>query len=405
MSSIMDALRRLERERQDPREPPPFDLPAETGRRPRRPSRSLLRAALAGAILAGTAVGALWMLPAGKMAWRGEAPAIAPPSRDAGGEGAGEADGVRIAARPAVNEGGAAPLPSAAEPALAPTGPVPLDAGAGAPEPGSVPAADAGSVPTDAGPVPAEEGPEAREGEPADAAAALAGTPPDVPSVAGIPGAGDTGRNAVGDAQDQETLDRLQEQLRERRHAVMARRAAAAAAEKTAAAPRPWQRPLAAQAPAPLPSAATEIAALPAPEEPFADGGVPPEVAGEGADLAARPPDEAFPSLPEGDVPPPIETGVGADLPGGAAPLAETTPAGEPVARRPPRGAPRVHVSFLFYSEDPGRRRVMLTVNQSPDLITLYEGQTHEAFEVARILPAEVHLRYQGQLFAVGAGH
>jgi hypothetical protein len=201
----------------------------------------------------------------------------------------------------------------------------------------------------------------------------------------------------------------LQEQLRERRHAVMARRAAAAAAEKAVEAPRPWQRPLA--APAPPPSPAAEIAALPAPEEPLAAGDVvPPEgVAGERTDLAARRPDDTLPSLPETDAPPAIESGTpaadGVDLPGGAAPRPEAVQPGESVAHRPPRGAPRVHVSFLFYSEDPGRRRVMLTVNQSPDLITLYEGQTHEAFEVARILPAEVHLRYQGQLFAVGAGH
>jgi len=73
----------------------------------------------------------------------------------------------------------------------------------------------------------------------------------------------------------------------------------------------------------------------------------------------------------------------------------------EEILQRPPRGAPRVRVSFLLYSEDPGRRRVMLTVNDGTDLVTAYEGQRIEAFEIARILPDEVHLRYEGKVFAV----
>jgi hypothetical protein len=103
------------------------------------------------------------------------------------------------------------------------------------------------------------------------------------------------------------------------------------------------------------------------------------------------------------------DAGVGDGVPAdGAAPAAaaetapsDAAPTAEQIQRRPPRGAPRINVSFLFYSDDPGRRRVMLTINEAPELVTLYEGQTHESFEVARILPDEIHLRYQGLLYAV----
>jgi hypothetical protein len=72
----------------------------------------------------------------------------------------------------------------------------------------------------------------------------------------------------------------------------------------------------------------------------------------------------------------------------------------EEVLRRRPRGAPRVRVSFLYYSADPARRRVMVTVADGA-LVTLTEGQSVESLVVARILPDEVHFRYEGNVFAV----
>ena len=239
---------------------------------------------------------------------------------------------------------------------------------------------------------------------------------------------------------------RLRQELIERRQAVMARRAATATAagtdmaagaeEGTADALRPWQRPFATTPPpeaeaAPGPVASPRLAAAPGSSpgrRDYEDYG---DETGYGENLAAS---EADARLARPDTPPPSDTLAalprGADLPElpGArlppppsiddtagpipAPAAETPESAVPpegsaakpeeaVSRRPPRGAPRVSVSFLFYSDDPGRRRVMLTVNEGTELITLYEGQTHESFEVAHILPDEVHLRYQGQLFAV----
>lgn len=76
------------------------------------------------------------------------------------------------------------------------------------------------------------------------------------------------------------------------------------------------------------------------------------------------------------------------------------TAAAEEVLRRPPRGAPRVRVSFLFYSQEPSRRRVMLTIDGG-ELVTLFEGQAVDTLAVARILPDEVHFRHEGTLFAV----
>jgi len=72
----------------------------------------------------------------------------------------------------------------------------------------------------------------------------------------------------------------------------------------------------------------------------------------------------------------------------------------EELLHRRPTGAPYVRVSFLFYSSEPTRRRVMLTVNDG-SLVTLFEGQSTNDLAVERILRDEVHFRYQGKLFAV----
>lgn len=87
-------------------------------------------------------------------------------------------------------------------------------------------------------------------------------------------------------------------------------------------------------------------------------------------------------------------------------PIAEPgAPAGheepeEEVLQRRPTGAPRVSVNFLFYSRDAARRRIMVTVDQG-SLVTLFEGQSVDTLAVERILPNEVHFRYEGKLFAV----
>ncbi len=89
-----------------------------------------------------------------------------------------------------------------------------------------------------------------------------------------------------------------------------------------------------------------------------------------------------------------------------AAPTApsETPPAalpeGEKVLQRLPSGAPKVRVNFLFYSREPARRRIMVTVDNG-SLVTLFEGQSVDTLGVERILPNEVHFRFDGKLFAV----
>ena len=72
----------------------------------------------------------------------------------------------------------------------------------------------------------------------------------------------------------------------------------------------------------------------------------------------------------------------------------------EEILHRRPTGAPYVRVSFLFYSSEPTRRRVMVTVNDG-SLVTLFEGQSTNDLAVERILRDEVQFRYQGKLFAV----
>jgi hypothetical protein len=81
-------------------------------------------------------------------------------------------------------------------------------------------------------------------------------------------------------------------------------------------------------------------------------------------------------------------------------PLPSAEPEGEKVLQRLPSGAPKVRVNFLFYSREPARRRIMVTVDNG-SLQTLFEGQSVDTLGVERILPNEVHFRYDGKLFAV----
>jgi hypothetical protein len=82
------------------------------------------------------------------------------------------------------------------------------------------------------------------------------------------------------------------------------------------------------------------------------------------------------------------------------APPPSAQPEGEKVLQRLPSGAPKVRVNFLFYSREPARRRIMVTVDNG-SLQTLFEGQSVDTLGVERILPNEVHFRYEGKLFAV----
>jgi hypothetical protein len=190
-------------------------------------------------------------------------------------------------------------------------------------------------------------------------------------------------------------------------------------------APRAWQRMLGSPGAPPADAVPDAAAAVPeAGPAPPPDAAPDPRIA-EPTERAADAAGEATAALPapldaRGLVPVPTprvadepesgaEPGRAAeDGEAGQAPAPPTEEAAQPplsaeeeILRKPPRGAPRVRVSFLFYSKDPGRRRVMLTLNDTPDLVTAYEGQRIEAFEIARILPDEVHLRYEGKVFAI----
>ena len=143
---------------------------------------------------------------------------------------------------------------------------------------------------------------------------------------------------------------------------------------------------------APLPQAAIDaepprarvVAAAPVappPAPPLARPAEPPAVASRAEPPAARAPAAADGSPPEAE---------SAPLP----PL-ELLP-------RLPAGAPRVQVSFLFYSPVAERRTVLLSVDGS-STETLHEGERAGDLEVARILPDRVHVRWSGQLFSVRA--
>jgi hypothetical protein len=293
--------------------------------------------------------------------------------------------------------------------------------------------------------------------EPPPPPAALGGNSP--AATAGEPGAdlepgAGSERTGVEESPEAESRAQLRERVRARREAIMAelaerrgggrteqqqepRRPGDQAAQGAAppgelAAVRPWQRVLApaaepevgpsavapaGEAPADslarLKAGAMEVEPPPSPaaraeaEPPSAEAlerqipgealeGVDGEATQEARAAAGRdavPTDQASPQPTE--VPDRTPEGMPADT------VAEGGAPREEILRRPPRGAPRVRVSFLLYSDDPGRRRVMLSVNDGTDLVTAYEGQRIEAFEIARILPDEVHLRYEGKVFAV----
>ena len=59
-----------------------------------------------------------------------------------------------------------------------------------------------------------------------------------------------------------------------------------------------------------------------------------------------------------------------------------------------------MQLSFLVYSQTPGRRTVVLSIDGG-SLVTLREGETAAGLTVARILPDRVHLRLGAQVFAV----
>ena len=143
---------------------------------------------------------------------------------------------------------------------------------------------------------------------------------------------------------------------------------------------------------APLPQAAIDaepprarvVAAAPAVPPvapPVARPAEPPAVASRAEPPAPRAPAATDGSPPEAESPP--------------LPPLELLP-------RLPAGAPRVQVSFLFYSPVAERRTVLLSVDGS-STETLHEGERAGDLEVARILPDRVHVRWSGQLFSVRA--
>ena len=143
---------------------------------------------------------------------------------------------------------------------------------------------------------------------------------------------------------------------------------------------------------APLPQAAVD--AEPPRARVAAAAPAPPPV----APPVVRPPEP--PTVAHRAEPPPPRAPAAAD---GSPPEAESAPL-PPLELLPrlPAGAPRVQVSFLFYSPVAERRTVLLSVDGS-STETLHEGERAGDLEVARILPDRVHLRWSGQLFSVRA--
>jgi hypothetical protein len=87
------------------------------------------------------------------------------------------------------------------------------------------------------------------------------------------------------------------------------------------------------------------------------------------------------------------------------APAAAAEPAPPPTAPAAtaarPADAPEVRVSFLVYSNTPGRRSVVLATEGR--LVTLHEGENSGGLSVTQILPDGVDLTWQGQSFRVPA--
>jgi len=436
MSSILDALRRIERETGEARGLS-FELPPEGGP---PPSRSRWRWAGVAGALAVVGVAAATFLSRSR---NGD---------DVGDRAAAPSEPTVVAGLEAEPAAPASVLEGNAPPAAAD---VAADAARGA----TVAPGD----PTEAGQPDQPPQIGAAAEAPAAGAAVDQGERPATPAVVGA-------GPPVVDESPEARRAQLREQARARREAIKAQLAErrrerltgrpqepseppaqnAGAAGETASA-RPWQRVLAPPA-EPAAGAMGDTETAPVARAPLPDAGST-ENAGPGpigpvAKLEAPPPEAIAPPLPSARAEPgapPVEEGPAAERPiaededagpdgqlairegagdgtagteepsvpsadaAGQAPdtvppdaVAEpAAPREEEILRRPPRGAPRVRVSFLLYSEDPGRRRVMLTVNDGTDLVTAYEGQRVEALEIARILPDEVHLRYEGKVFAV----
>jgi hypothetical protein len=83
-------------------------------------------------------------------------------------------------------------------------------------------------------------------------------------------------------------------------------------------------------------------------------------------------------------------------------PTPPTPPADDAVSTQTPAGAPQITINFLAWSRTPDRRTVTLTIGDA-GMVTLHEGESASDFEVARILPDRVHVRWGGRLYAVRA--
>ncbi len=403
MSSILDALRRIERESGE-RRGLPFELPPEDDRRPSRNRRRWVGAAGAMAVLGIAIVAFLSIDRNGEEGSHQESPAAegnaeesaqvallapegsAPTTERAGGSPErGEAAVAEAPVAAADPSGAHETSPNAGTP------PAAAEPEAGVPEPGAADPSSEAAVPADAASTPPtpDESPEVRRARQRDQTRAR--------------------REAVMAQLAERRRERqLQRQRKNEQQAQNARPAA-----ETAPA-RPWQRVVAPAAeeaavgPAPDADTAPTALASPPPEAgPSPEGGPSPVAPIAKLDEGAH---QAAPSLPtvgtetdtdDAAAPPTEIGGEAAEVPPADAVTEIAAVREEEILRRPPRGAPRVRVSFLLYSEDPGRRRVMLTVNDATDLVTAYEGQRVEALEIARILPDEVHLRYEGKVFAV----
>jgi hypothetical protein len=451
MSSILDALRRIERESGE-RRGLPFELPPEDDS-PR--SRSWRRWVVGGVAIVSIAIVALLSLDRD----RDEAGDRASPAPEenaqvamlAPDESAPAAVRSPAPAAGAAEQDGERGATVGVQP-VAPGEPGGAGRAAGADHLGDAEAGPDADVPARA----AEVGAAAPDPVPSNPAAEAAG-PGDVDGLAPAP----------GESPEQARRAKLREQTRARREAVKAQLAERRRAQQMQqlqqeqqqapndrpagepAPARPWQRVVAAPTEAADTAAADAGPSVPPVEDPHglvagpspedSQALVPPIAKLDAPQLqVAAPPLPAAgaelqqPSAETAPVPgraddektaAPETAATGADIGEPAAPSTEGEAAGAPpevpadaatetaavredeILRRPPRGAPRVRVSFLLYSEDPGRRRVMLTVNDGTDLVTAYEGQRVEALEIARILPDEVHLRYEGKVFAVEPRH
>jgi hypothetical protein len=119
----------------------------------------------------------------------------------------------------------------------------------------------------------------------------------------------------------------------------------------------------------------------------------------DGTIRAAVPPQAAVPPPPAAPEPAVVARATPPAAP--PAPAADAA-ADENVLPRPPPGSPIVRVSFLLYSRSAERRTVALTM-PTGEMVTLHEGDSVGDLEVARILPDRVHLRHNGQVYALRA--